>query len=279
MGRTPRHLPPRRRRPSRNRPNRPTATTEALRAEARGEHTVTAGFGGHTWHIPVDVDTWPTEPIRRCVGIRSDGKVLVDHVAVVGAAEQLLGAQFDGFLDAAPTRAQLTAATHAFAEAVGIGRSRDATGDQWDKAFGAIPRLLGLLEAWPDAVESDLSRFWGIDYRDRWRFDADGRRLLTLRQIHARLSHLPADSAIAIAMNRRSPTELLLMDIYEPLAGRVHPARPLTAAQLAERNAEQAARAKAMADYEARRVARGDRLPDRLQAARANAQRQQKGTT
>ena len=63
------------------------------------------------------------------------------------------------------------------------------------------------------------------------------------------------------------------MDIYEPLAGRVHPSRPLTAAQIAERNAEDAARKKAMADYEARRVARGDRLPDRLRTARENARR------
>ena len=210
--------------------------------------------------------------MRSCVLVGADGAVAVDHAAVITVCEELLGEQFEQFLDAVPTRAQLLPASHAMAEAVGIGRSRDAYSDQWDRAFGAIPRLLALLDAWPTAVESDLSRFWGVDYRDRWRFD-DGRRRLTLRQIHARISHLPADSALAVAMDRRSPTELLLMDIYEPLAGRVHPSRPLTAAQLAERNAEQAARKKAMADYEARRAARGDRMGDRLTTARANAQR------
>lgn len=184
---------------------------------------------------------------------------------------ELLGEQFDAFCEAVPTRAGLVPASHAVAAAVGIGR--DITADRWDKAFGAIPRLLAVLEHWPGAVESDLNRFWNLDYRDRFRFDKRGRRRLTLRQIHARLSHLPADSALAVSMNRRSPVELLLMDIYEPLAGRVHPARPLTEAQLAERKAEAAAKAKALADYEARRHARGDRITTGLAAARANAQR------
>lgn len=219
------------------------------------------------------MEGWPLKAVRGSVAVQSGGKVVVDHVAIVTACEGLLGDQFEAFCDAASTRGKLIPASHAFAEAVGIGRSRDVYGDQWDKAFGAIPRLLALLDAWPTAVESDLHRFWGIDYRDRWRFDSDGRRRLTLRQIHARLSHLPADSALAVSMGRRSPMELLLMDIYEPLANRVHPARPLTPAQLAERNAEAEAKAKAMADYEARRAARGDRLPDRLRAARENARR------
>ncbi len=257
--------------PTRPRPS-PTASSPA-RAEALGEGAVTAAFAGRDWRVPLDVDAWPLDAIRASVGVRDDGSIAVDHVAVISACEVLLGEQFEAFCDAATTRAQLIPASHAFAEAVGIGRSRDTHGDQWDKAFGAIPRLLALLEAWPTAVESDLARFWNLDYRDRWRFDGDGRRRLTLRQIHARLSHLPADSACAVAWGRRSPTELLLMDIYEPLAGRVHPSRPLTAAQIAERNAEDAARKKAMADYEARRVARGDRLPDRLRTARENARR------
>ena len=131
-----------------------------------------------------------------------------------------------------------------------------------------------MLELWPSAVESDLARFWQLDYRDRWRFDVDGHRKLTLRQINARLSHLPADSALAIQMGRRSPVELLLMDIYEPLAHRVHPARPLTPEQAAERHAEAAAKAKARADYEKRRVAQGHRKVDTaLENARANASR------
>lgn len=199
----------------------------------------------------------------------------VNHVAVAQALEIILGDQWDRFLALAPRRRDLVPASHAFAEAVGIGASTQEgpDGKPFDRAFGSIPRLLAVLDTWPTAVESDLCRFWSLDYRDRWRLDKRGRRLLTLRQIHARLSHLPADSALAVAMGRRSPTELLLMDIYEPLAGRAHPARPLTPAQIAERNAEAQAKAKARADYEARRLARGDRLSTGLERARANARR------
>lgn len=75
-------------------------------------------------------------------------------------------------------------------------------------------------------------------------------------------------------MGRRSPTELLLMDIYEPLAGRVHPERPLTPQQAAERHAEAAAKADALRKYEARKAARGDaRITEGLANAKANAQR------
>jgi len=205
---------------------------------------------------------------------RDDVEIAVNHGALITALETLLGEQLEDFLDAAPTRAELIPASHAFATAVGIGQTPDAHSQRYDKAFGAIPRLLALLDNLTDAVESDLSRFWGIDYRDRWRFDDTGRRLLTVRQIHARLSHLPADCALAIAMGRRSPMELLLMDLYEPLAGRPHPARPLTPEQAAERNAEAARQRKAREDYEKRRIAAGHRgVSDGLANARANALR------
>lgn len=183
------------------------------------------------------------------------GEVVVSHVALAGALSDLLGGQWDDFAHAAPHRRDLVPASHAFAAAAGF-----PCGDPLDKAWGSIPRLLSVLETWPTAVESDLQRFWGIDYRDRWRGG------LTLRQIAARLSHLPADSALAVTMGRRSPTELLLMDIYEPLAGRAHPSRPMTPQQIAERNAKAEEKSAAIARYEARKV-------DRLATARANAQR------
>jgi len=250
---------------------------DPLAAEARGDREVLAWFGGRGWSVPRDVDTWPTDVLRRCIGSR-DGDIIVNHIAVSETLEQLLGDQWELFLAFAPRRRDLVPASHAVADAVGMGRGTDDIADRYDLAFGSILRTLALLDAWPDAVESDLNRFWNLDLRDRWRFDEHGRRRLTLRQIHARITHLPADSALAVAMNRRSPVELLLMDLYEPLAGRAHPARPLTAAQIAERKAEAAAKAKALAAYEARRVARGDRLATGLDQARANAQRRMKGT-
>lgn len=240
------------------------------RAEALGEDVVTATHLGREWRIPLNVETWPLDQIKTSLYVGPDRDIVVNHIAVADGLSRLLGEQWDAFTEAAPRRRDLVPATNAFAAAVGFptGPSRDGLPD---KAWGAIPRLLAVLEAWPTAVESDLHRFWGIDYRDRWR------GTLTLRQIHARLSHLPADSALAIAMGRRSPVELLLMDIYEPLAGRAHPARPLTPEQLAERQAEAAAKAKALADYEARRAARGDRVSTGLANARENAERSLKG--
>lgn len=209
------------------------------------------------------------------MGITPAGTVAVNHPAVAEVLEELLADQWEAFVAAAPRRRDLAPASQVLAAAVGIPASMDPDprGGLTDRVFGALPRLLAVLNAWPDAVESDLQRFWGIDYRDRWRFDDAGRRRLTLRQINARINHLPADSALAIEMGRRSPVELLLMDLYEPLAGRVHPARPLTAAQIAERNAEAAAKAKALAAYEARRAARGDRIATALDTARENAAR------
>lgn len=247
----------------------------AVEVEASGGDTVTAVFAGREWRIPADVDLWPLPVIARSIGTTAERRTLINHLAVAEALEELLGDQWEDFTGAAPQRRHLVPASQAFARAAGLGAGPDidGQGEPLDKVFGAIPRLLAVLKAWPDAVESDLNRFWHLDYRDRWRFDGDNRRKLTLRQIYARISHLPADSALAVQMGRRSPVELLLMDVYEPLAGRVHPARPLTPQQIAERNAEATAKAKALADYEARRTARGDRVRTGLDNARANAQR------
>jgi hypothetical protein len=252
-----------------------TPITDPVQAEALGEDYVTAVWKGREWRIPADADSWPLDHVRYSVGYTRDRGSVVNHIAIAQALEQILGDQWEDFVEAAPRRRDLVPASQAFAAAIGIGASdqRAPDGQLFDRAFGSLPRLLAVLSSWPTAVESDLTRFWNLDYRDRWRFD-DGRRRLTLRQIHARLSHLPADSALAIEMGRRSPVELLLMDIYEPLAHRPHPARPLTPEQAAERHAEATAKAKARADYEKRRIAQGHRKVDSLlDNARANALR------
>ncbi len=239
----------------------------SVRAEAEGLGHATATFNGRGWRVPLDVDEWP--PVDRCIGLSVDRVLVVDHGATAVALCELLGDQWDEFVEVAPRRRDLVPAAHAFAAAVGIPASTEPGGS--DLAFGGIPRLLAVLRQWPTAVESDLNRFWGLDYRDRWRFDADGFRRLTLRQIFARISHLPADSALAIALGRRSPMELLLMDIYEPLAGRVHPSRPLSAEDAAERRKAAEAKKKALDAYERRREQR--RMPELLETARANAVR------
>lgn len=244
--------------------------TSAAEAESVGREHVTATYLGEQWRVPLDVDLWPLTLIRRCVVLTPDRRTVVDHIAVAMALEVLLAEQWDRFVAVARRRRDLAPASNTFAAAVGIEASaeRTAGGDFFDQAFGGLPRLLAVLDSWPTAVESDLNRFWGLDIRDRWRVK-HGRRKLTLRQIYARISHLPADSALAIAMGRRSPMELLTMDVFEAVAGRAHPARPLTPEQLAERREAEEQRAKAMAAYEKRRQARG--VAAGLASARENA--------
>lgn len=257
------------------------AADTALAAEAAGRDTVTAEYGGRQWRIPLDVDTWPLDAVARSLGVvPRSGEIVVNHIPLAQALQGILGEQWRAFTaHAAPRRRDLAPASEAIAEAAGFATADQIPGQA--RAFAGLPRLLAVIKRWPTAVESDLNRFWGIDYRDRFRFDPDGRRLLTLRQVHARLQHLPGDSALAVAMNRRSPVELLLMDLYEPLAGRAHPARPLTPEQIAERADAAAKMAKARAEYEKRRVAQGHRSGDKiataLDNARANAQRGRNG--
>lgn len=88
--------------------------------------------------------------------------------------------------------------------------------------------LLRLLRTNPDVVEADLSRYHHIDYRDRWRFDDQGRRRLTLRMIAARVRHLPPESATAVSLGGAawSTTDYLLSDLFHATAGAPHPSRP-----------------------------------------------------
>jgi hypothetical protein len=242
-------------------------------AESIGREHVTATYLGREWRLPLDVDTWPLDAVKCSVGIAAGHETVVNTVGAAGALAALLAEQWPEFMAAAPAARDLVPATHAFASAAGIGPTaeRSPDGELYDRVWGAIPRLLAVLETWPTAVESDLHRFWGVDYRDRWRFDADNRRLLTLRQIYARISHLPADSALAIVMGRRSPIELLTMDVFEAVAGQAHPARPLTPEQAVERKRAAEAKRKAIEAYEKRREARG--VAAGLAAARENAKR------
>lgn len=67
-------------------------------------------------------------------------------------------------------------------------------------SWAALSWLLRLLRSNADAVEADLQRFYGIDYRDRWRLDDAGRRRLTLRRIWVLVKHLPPESAVMTAL-------------------------------------------------------------------------------
>ena len=241
-------------------------------AEATGQEYIEAVFGGTTFQVPLDVDSWPLALIRTSRGVK-DGRVVANPPTVIAALQVLLGEQWESFLQVAPKRRHLVEASNVFAAAVGIPGDGAS-----DVAFGGIPRLLLILDTWPGKVESDLDRFWHIDYRHRFLFQ-DERRRLTLRTIHTRMSNLPVDSAVAIAMNggklHKTGTELLLMDLFEAQTGRRHPSRPMTAEQIALRDAEKAAEDKARADYRQRQG-----KPTRqsgIETARANAMEAKKG--
>ena len=85
-----------------------------------------------------------------------------------------------------------------------------------------------MLREHPDAVEADLQRYYQIDYRDRWRFDAGGHRVLTLRRLGVLIRHLPPDCAVARAegSSGRTDVEILLMDLYGAMTGEQHPRYP-----------------------------------------------------
>ena len=89
-----------------------------------------------------------------------------------------------------------------------------------------------LLRDHEGAVEADLSRYYHIDYRDRWRFNKRGERKLTLRMIAVRVAHLPHDSAISHAVLGAQAgwgvAEYLLADVWQASSGseKGHPARP-----------------------------------------------------
>jgi len=111
-----------------------------------------------------------------------------------------------------------------------------------------------------DAVEADLARFYQIDYSDRWRFDADGRRRLTLRRIGVLVRHLPVDSSTAMATG--SPgwtlTERLLADVFHATAGEPHPGLPESATQVDPSRAKAIRAAKARAAERKRAIEAGE---------------------
>lgn len=244
-----------------------------VEAEAVGQEFITATFNGTDFRLPLDVDSWPIHLIRNSRGLK-DGKIVPNPQAVLMGLQALLGEQWPLFLSVAPKRRHLTQASNVFAEAVGI--PSDGAGDV---AFGAIPWLLMIIDTWPGKVESDLNRFWHLDYGHRFLFQA-GRRRLTLRTIHARMSNLPTDSAVAIALNggklHKTGTELALMDLYEQMTGHRHPSRPMTPEQVAARDAEKAEVDKARAEYRQRQEKKPTRQTA-FEAARANAMEAQKG--
>lgn len=126
--------------------------------------------------------------------------------------------------------------------------------------------LLVLLREHEQAVEADLARYYRIDYRDRWRFDEDGNRKLTLRMIKVRLKYLPPQSALGQVLDLDTGWtvgDYLLADVFHALTKKRHPARPKTRSKPAgkgrsRQRAERLAAAKRRKAARDARIARGE---------------------
>lgn len=135
-------------------------------------------------------------------------------------------------------------------------------------------------------MESDLSRFHHIDYRDRWRFDENGCRKLTIRMIGVRITKLPADSALNTHFRDGATpwtlTDHLLADLVERLAGVKYTGRPGASDEQDEKDTRREnRRAGALKRAERQRARRGQAvLPAQILAAvetaRSNARPDEK---
>lgn len=129
-------------------------------------------------------------------------------------------------------------------------------------------------------MESDLSRYHGIDYRDRWRFDENGCRRLTIRMIGVRIVHgMPADSALNTKLRGGEPhwtlTDHLIADRNERTFGIKYTSRPGANTEQDEKETRREnRRAGALKRAERQRARRGQAaLPAQVLAAVETAQR------
>lgn len=182
--------------------------SDAARLEALGIGTAEVYWRGRLLSIPARLEEWPLDQIRE--GRR------------VTAVESLLNGQSPG--RSSPLIDDMRELSDAMAEAVGVGRLPEdpAAPDRW---FGGLPTLLRLIDHYEADVESDLKRFWGLDYTDRF----TGR--LTLRRIWACVRRTDPASAIARADNGGkhvwTEPDFIMAGVYQALTGQVYPGRPL----------------------------------------------------
>jgi hypothetical protein len=183
--------------------------SHAARLEAEGAHEATFDFRGVAVTIPLDIAAWPVPLVR---------------THPLAATLALLGEQADTALGPRPLLDDARELSDAMAAAAGVARLPEtpAAPDSW---FGGVQTLLWLLDDYEDDVASDLKRFWGVDYADRFT------GTLTLRRIWTYIRRLPATSALARAVNGGNEqwTELMYIAaaVYQALTGKVYPGRPL----------------------------------------------------
>ena len=126
-----------------------------------------------------------------------------------------------------------------------------------------------------DKVEADLSQYHHVRYTDRWRFDDQGQRRLTLREIAVRLYDLPERSQVRRLYTGGDPqwgiTDYLLADMIHVWTGKAHPARPDPAkvhkTSAGEKQRREQVRRKRIAQREARKRRQVAGRPDERTSA------------
>lgn len=73
-----------------------------------------------------------------------------------------------------------------------------------------------------------MQRYYRIDLRDLYRFDSDGRRVLSLRRLSVLLLHLPPDCSTrqALGLPTLTATDYRLMDLWTAITKVPHPGYP-----------------------------------------------------
>lgn len=195
-------------------------SSDAARLEAIGEPEARLEFHGRTIIVPRALENWPLDAVRGAAAEPLPGR------ALRFAVKTLIAGQDIGRLACMDDYVELS---HRMADAVGVSPLPE-TPVRLADTFGGIPALLDVLDNNEDDVASDLQRFWGIDYVDRWRGG------LTLRKIWTYIRRLPADSATARARNQGKEVwqlqHFIAAAVYETLARQIYPGRPATESEI-----------------------------------------------
>lgn len=233
--------------------------SDAARLEAAGAESVTFDFRGREVTVPLDVGRWPATLIR---------------THPLAAVLELLGGQAVAVLGVRPLLDDARELSDAMAAAAGVDRLPE-TPDAPDQWFGGVPTLLWLVDDFEADAASDLRRFWGVNYSDRF----TGK--LSLREIWTYLRRLPSESSIARALNggKEQWTELTFVTagVYQALTGKVYPGRPLRPEELAaavEAVQAQADRAATLRSREALYTAPANPVAAAMQEAEDNRRRE-----
>lgn len=186
--------------------------SDAARLEALGLPEVHFGWRSRRLTIPLRLEKWPLDTIR-------EGRRLAAVDTLLAGQDVGPALLIDDYRDL----------SDAMAAACGVGRLPEdpAAPDRW---FGGVPTLLRLLDQFEDDVASDLRRFWGVDYAQRWAGD------LTLRRIWTYVRRSAPTSCIALADNGGkhvwTEPDFILSGIYQALTGQMYPGRPLKPEEL-----------------------------------------------